>query len=278
MANSTARPFSIWRFSLLILLQFALLLAGLRFLAPALWTQQVAAGPGALVLAFLGTHLFICFFEWGFHRYVLHSVTARPLARFALAHRHHHALTNIQLVGREGPEPGRIVLNRYPIVEEEQHEDAVFPSYALVVFWVMFTPLLMVAQLVLPRAPVYLGGYAAITWSMATYEVFHGIEHFPYAWWERATGHPRFGGFWRKVYGFHHFHHANISANEAISGFFGLPLADWVLHTYHQPPDLLLHGRMATAKEFAVRPPWPWIARMDRWARSREAKIIHRSA
>ena len=271
------RPFSIWRFSLQLFLQFALLLIGLRFLAPALWAQQVAAGPGAFVLVFLGMHLFTCFFEWGFHRYVLHSVTVSWLGRFARGHRNHHALTNIQL-RRDLAGPGRIVLNRYPIVDEEQFEDAAFPVYSLAAFWLLFTPLLIVVQLLLPHAPIYLGGYAAITWAMATYEVFHGIEHFPYPWWERATLHPRFGGLWRKVYGFHHFHHANVGSNEAISGFFGLPLADWLFRTYHQPQDLLLHGRMATAKEFAVRPPWPFVTWLDRWARARETKIVHRTA
>jgi len=271
------RRFSIWRFTLLLLLQFILLLVGIRLLAPAVWSQQIAAGPGAFILSFLVIHLFLCFFEWGFHRYVLHSVTVSWLRRFARGHRNHHALTNIQL-RRDEAGPGRIVLNRYPIVDEDQFEDSAFPVYSLAAFWAVFTPLLMLAQQLLPHAPIYLAGYGAITWSMAGYEVFHAIEHFPYPWWERATGHRRFGKLWRKVYGFHHFHHANVGSNEAISGFFGLPIADWVFRTYHQPQDLLLHGRMATAKDFAVRPPWPFIAWLDRWARAREAKILRRAA
>ena len=267
------RRFSIWRFSLLVALQFALLLVGMRFLAPGIWAQQVAAGPVALILVFLGMQLFNCFFEWAFHRYVLHTVTVSWLSHFAHGHRNHHSLTNIQLK-RDEAGPGRIVLNRYPIVDEEQFEDSAFPAYSLVAFWLLFTPLLVLAQYLLPHAPVYLGGYAAITWSMAAYEVFHSIEHLPYAWWERAIASRRFGGLWRRIYGFHHFHHANIGSNEAISGFLGLPLADWALRTYHQPQSLLLQGRMATAKEFAVSPPWSFVTRIDRWARAREAKII----
>jgi len=226
-------------------------------------------------LVFLGVHLFTCFFEWGFHRYVLHSVVApwRVLKRFAREHRHHHALTNIQLC-RDGAGPGRIVLSRYPITDVEQFEDAVFPVYALVGFWLLLTPLLVAAQHLLPQAPIYLGGYAAIAWSMLAYEIFHWVGHLPYEWWKNATEHPRCGGFWRRVYGFHHFHHANVSSNEAISGFFGLPLADWVLRTYHQPPELLLHGRIATAKDFAVRSPWPIIAWLDRQARMRESRVL----
>jgi hemolysin III len=276
LATHTHR-FSIWRFTLLLFLQFAVLLVGLRFLAPGLWSQQLAAGPGAIVLAFLATHLFICFFEWGFHRYVLHSVVSPWLSRFARGHRNHHALTNIQLQ-RDDVGPGRVVLNRYPIVDEEQFEDSAFPVYALAAFWVLFTPLLMFAQFLMPHAPVYLGGYAAITWSMASYEIFHAIEHLPYPWWKHATEAKRFGGLWRAVYGFHHFHHANVGSNEAISGFFGLPLADWVFRTHHQPKDLLLHGRMATAKDFAVRPPWRFVVWLDRWARARETKILRKVA
>ncbi len=272
-----AHRFSIWRFSLWLTFQFALLLVGMRFLAPAVWARQIAAGPGAIVLTFLAVHLVICFFEWGFHRYVLHATVVPWLKRFSRGHRNHHALTNIQL-RRDEAGPGRVVLNRYPIVDQEQFEDSAFPVYALLAFWALFTPLLIVAQRFLPGAPVYLAGYAAVAWSMASYEIFHAIEHLPYSWWERAVEHPRFGRLWRAVYGFHHFHHANVGSNEAISGFFGLPLADWVFRTHHQPADLLLHGRMATAKDFAVRPPWRFVAWLDRWARAREAKIMRRAA
>jgi len=89
------------------------------------------------------------------------------------------------------------------------------------VFLLLDAPFLFGVQLLLPRAPVLMGGYAAITWSMCLYEILHAIEHRPYEWWKHATEHPRFGAFWRKLYGFHHMHHANISCNEAISGFFG---------------------------------------------------------
>lgn len=271
------RPFSITLFTIQLVAQFALLLVAMRWLAPDTWARQVAAGPGPFLLVFAGMQVFNCFFEWFFHRYVLHSVVAPWLTRFARGHRNHHALTNIQLRQNDAG-PGRIVLNRYPIVDDDQHEDSAFPVYALLAFWALFTPLLVLFQHLLPEAPIYLGGYASITWSMAAYEIFHSIEHLPYPWWKRATEHPRFGRLWRQVYGFHHFHHANVGSNEAISGFFGLPLADWVFRTYHQPQDLLLHGRIATAKEFAVRPPWGFVSRMDRWARAREAKILRRAA
>jgi hemolysin III len=167
------------------------------------------------------------------------------------------------------------VLNRYPIVEEAQNVDSAFPPYAIVAFWAFFTPLLIGVQLLLPRAPVLMGGYAAITWSMCQYEILHAIEHWPYAWWKHATEHPRFGAFWRKLYSFHHMHHANISCDEAISGYFSLPVADWAFGTYHQPKELLLEGRVATAKDFAVPTPPRIVRWLDAWAKRRESRTRH---
>lgn len=270
------RKFSILWFSVQAVLQYALLLVAFRLLLPDLWAKQFAAGWLALLLVFLATHLFLCFFEWGFHRYVLHSVTNRYLLWFAQGHRHHHSLTPIRLQ-RVAEGSDRCVLNRYPIEEESQYEDSAFPFYAIVAFWLLFTPLLIIVQLLLPALPILMAGYAAITWSMCLYEILHAIEHRPYEWWKRATEHPRFGAFWRKLYGFHHMHHANISCNEAISGFFSLPIADWVLGTYYQPEELLLEGRLATAKAFAVPAPPRIVRWLDAWARKREAKIHHRS-
>ena len=269
------RRFSIARFSLLVVLQLVLLYLGLRFAFPKLWATSVEAGAWAFVLVFLGFHLFIAFFEWYFHRYVLHGVTAWWLKRFARAHRHHHSLTPIRLRPVvEGSD--RFVLNEYPITREEQYPDSDFPVYALVAFWALFTPLLLPVQWLLPKLPVLLAGYAAIAWSMTLYEILHAIDHWPYEWWQRATEHPRFGAFWRRLYGFHLMHHANIGCNEAISGFFGLPIPDWCFGTYHQPKELLLEGRMATAADFAIRPPRRFVGWVDRWARRRESGIVRR--
>ena len=267
--------FSIFWFSLQAAGQYAALLLAFRFLLPGVWAQQFAAGWLALAFSFLAWHLFICFFEWGFHRYVLHSATSRLLDRFARGHRSHHGLTPIRLQPlREGSD--RYVLNRYPIVEEAQNVDSMFPVYAILAFWALFTPLLIGVQFLLPRAPVLMGGYAAITWSMCLYEILHAIEHRSYEWWKHATEHPRFGPFWRRLYGFHHMHHANIACNEAISGFFALPVADWVFGTYHQPKELLLEGRVATAKDFAVPPPRRIVRALDAWAKKRETRRVHR--
>ena len=264
--------FSIARFLLQTALQYGLLLVAIRLAAPGFWARQLAAGPGAFLVVFFATNLFLAFFEWGFHRYLLHSVVLGRLGRLATAHRNHHSLTSVRL-GRVEGSADRIVLNRYPITHEEQFEDSAFPPYALAVFWLLFAPLLIVAQLLIPRAPVILGGYTAVTWSMASYETLHAVEHWPYEWWKRATEHPVYGTVWKKLYGFHHYHHANTSRNMAISGFvLGFPLPDIVLGTYHQPKELLLEGRMATARDFAAPAPPGLVRWLDGWARRREAK------
>jgi hemolysin III len=276
MQNTPPRPhFSILWFCVQTLAQYAVLLVAFRFLLPAVWTRQFAAGWPLLILVFLASHLALCFFEWGFHRYVLHSMTSRWLVYFARGHRNHHSLTPIKLqpvtTGSD-----RYVLNRYPITEVEQHEDSAFPIYATLAFWLLFTPVLVGVQLLLPHLPILICGYTAITWSMFLYEVLHAVEHQPYEWWKRATESARFGFVWRRLYGFHHMHHANISCNEAISGFFGLPIADWAFGTYHQPKELLLEGRVATARDFAIKTPPPIVRWIDEWARKRETRMIRR--
>ncbi len=266
------RPFSIPLFSLSVAIQYTLLVIVLRSFAPVTWERQLAAGVGAFILVFLGIQLVNCFFEWGFHRYILHRQIHPWLSRFSSGHRHHHLLTPIKLGVNEAG-PGRIILNRYPITEAGQHEDAAFPPYALLGFWLFFSPLLIGLQYLLPHWPIILGGSASIAWSMFSYEVFHAVEHYPYEWWQRATNSVRWGWLWRRIYGFHHFHHANINANEAISGFFGLPVADWLFGTYNQPPGLLLQGRLATAQLFQIKQPARVVNRLDVWSRRREAGI-----
>ena len=208
--------FSIARFTLLLLSQVLVLFAGYHALFPKLWARQLQGGVPAFLAVFLGIHLLLCFFEWAFHRYVLHAVGVPWLSAFAREHRHHHSLTAIRLRPvAEGSD--RVILSEYPITQEEQFESSAFPKYALIAFWALFTPLLLGLQALLPELPVLLAGYAAIAWSMMLYEVLHAIEHWPYEWWRAATEHAHFGGFWRRLYGFHLMHHANVGCNEGIS-------------------------------------------------------------
>jgi hemolysin III len=270
------RRFSIFRFALLVVAQVVLLFVGYRLLLPEQWARQLSGGPLVFISVFLAIHVFLSFFEWFFHRYVLHGVTTRWLMGFANSHRHHHKLTPIRLRPvAEGSD--RYILNEYPITQEAQYPNSAFPFYALAAFWVVFTPLFLAVQLLLPELPVLLAGYGAIALSMVLYEILHAIDHWPYEWWRWATEHPKFGAMWRGLYGFHFMHHANIGCNEGIGGFFGLPLADWCFGTYHQPKQLLLEGRKATAKDFAVRSPRGFVRWLDRWVRKQETNILRDS-
>jgi hemolysin III len=266
------KRFSITRFSFLVVLQLVVLFVGYHALFPRLWARQLSGGVPAFLAVFLIVHMVLCFFEWFFHRYVLHSVATRWLRSFAQEHRHHHSLTAIRLRPvAEGSD--RVILSEYPITHEAQYPSSAFPAYALLGFWAFFTPGLLVAQVLMPSLPILLAGLAAIAWSMTLYEILHAIEHWPYEWWRKATEHPRLGRFWRLLYGFHLMHHANVGCNEGIGGFFGTPLADWCFGTYHQPKQLLIEGRKATAKEFAIPSPHSFVRWLDRWARKREAGI-----
>lgn len=268
MSPRTTR-FSIGKFTIQATVQFGFFLLAFRTLLPGVWAQQIRAGPLAFLLTFLVLHLVNAFVEWFFHRYFLHAVLLPIFRWLAQGHRHHHALTDIKL-RRTGVGEDRIVICEYPIVKVEQFEDSAFPPYALVAFWTVFTPFFLLVQWLFPYVPVYLAGYPAIAWSLWSYEVIHAVEHWPYEWWKGAIEHPRFGGMLRRMYSFHHFHHAMMKVNEAISGFFGLPVADFVLGTLHIPPDLLLDGRKATVKELVVRKPcWP-VRILDNWARDLE--------
>jgi hemolysin III len=224
-----------------IIVWFSLLYWPLKQIWPDIWERQLGAGFGKIILVILATHLVLCFFEFFFHRYVLHSVTLSFLAVFAKKHRHHHGLTHVVEV--HSPDTGEVtVRNKYPIVEPEQHESAAFPIYALVSFWAVFSPAILLSQWLMPHVPIVVGGYLGVAWSYFLYETWHAIEHLSYeeVWGPLTKG--RLGKFFRPIYGFHLMHHYNPKSNEAISGFFGLPLADWLLGTFRIPKVLPLHG------------------------------------
>ncbi|MEY2881518.1 MAG: hypothetical protein RLZZ15_3898, partial [Verrucomicrobiota bacterium] len=221
--------FSLSLFLVTIGATFAALLVLLKLVAPdAVWHTQFSAGVGRFVAAFLAIHLFNCLFEYGFHRYVLHRPVVPFLSRFYRQHTLHHSLTRIgkryTAAGREVP----FVENIYPVVAPEQFEASFFPWYTLAVFAGVCTPLFIALQWIAPAFPWLVAGYAALAFSMALYEIFHAIEHWEFARWAPLIEHRWFGGLWRKVYSFHLRHHAVIDSNEAISGFFTLPVFDWV--------------------------------------------------
>jgi len=234
----------------------------LMLACPNLLARQLEKGWWPVVLISLAFHLFLSGFEYFFHRYVLHRVVFKWLKKFYRDHSLHHALT---VIFRKKPNSNGSVLakivNHYPITEEKQYESSFFPYWGLAGFALFFSPLIMLLQWLLPHVPIILGSFAAMTFSYCLYELLHALEHVPYeTFWKKFVKNPRFGNLGRKAYGFHQFHHANIMCNMAISGFFGLPVFDWLFKTYKQPRELLFDGTLASEEDLSSPKPC-WLIR-----------------
>ena len=258
--------FSLPLFVLTVLATLAGLLAALRLFAPSIWTQQFLAPIWAAGVAFLIVSVVNCFLEYFFHRYVLHMPAVPFLRRLYRQHTLHHALTHI---ARKQTRDGRGILfieNKFPIVEPEQGEASFFPWYSLAVFALVLSPLLACLQWLFPSFPWFFSGFAALAVSLALYEILHAINHWPFEKWAPLIEHPRWGRYWRPVYGFHLRHHAVTDCNESISGFFGLPLADWVFGTCVIPQTSYAQGEEWAPDKFRSPNPRGVIRFLDAWA------------
>lgn len=272
MASSSApsspvkhESFSPALFAFTVIASLAGLFALLRFAAPVVWDGQWAAPLWKGVVAFLAISFVNCIMEFFFHRYVLHLPAIPFLRRLYRQHTLHHALTRI---GRKQGRDGRGVLfveNKFPIVEPEQGEASFFPWYSLAVFAGVLTPLLAALQWLFPSFPWFVAGFLALVSSLILYETLHAINHWSFEKWDKAISHPRWGRFWRPVYGFHLRHHAVIDCNESISGFFGLPLADWIFGTFMLPTTIYADGEEWAAEKFTSPRPRRFIQRLDSW-------------
>jgi hemolysin III len=253
--------FSVPLFIATLVLSEALLLAVLKLAFPSLWQAQLTGTLGKAFVAFLAISMVNCFIEYVFHRYVLHKPAIPFLRHFYRQHTLHHALTRI---ARKPTKDGRglmFIENKYPILEEDQHEASFFPWYTLIVFACILAPLLALLQSVLPAFPWFFSGFAALASSLAIYEIVHAIEHWSLERWEPMINSKRWGFFWRPAYSFHLRHHAVIDCNESISGFFCLPLADWAFGTCLMPKSIYADGQEWTASEFESPKP-VWFIRM----------------
>jgi len=260
--------FSLPLFAFTVGITLAGLLGLLRWLAPGVWDAQFLASGAQLGAAFVAISLVTCFFEYFFHRYVLHTPAVPFLRRLYRQHTLHHALTRI---ARKPAKEGRGILyieNKFPIEEEEQHEAAFFPWYSMAVFALVLAPLFALLQLVLPTFPWFLAGFLALASSLSLYEVLHAINHWPLEKWEPLVTHRRWGWFWQPVYGFHLRHHAVIDCNESISGFFGLPVADWVFGTCVIPQTVYADGEEWVPEEFTRPRPRALVRLLDDWAQA----------
>lgn len=258
--------FSLPLFLLVVTVSFAAMLGLVWWLGPrSVWAAQISGAWWKLPSVFLAVSMFNCFMEYFFHRYVLHKPVLPFLSYFYRQHTHHHSLTRITRRRTPGGLEVNFVENFYPIVKEEQKEASFFPWYTFLIFAACLTPFFALLQWLVPSLPWFLGGYGALASSLLIYEIFHAIEHWSFEKWGPLIDHPRMGNFWRKVYSFHLRHHAVIDCNEAISGFFIMPVADWVFGTCIIPGVLYKHGQtVAEEKEFLSPHPVAPIRWLDR--------------
>jgi hemolysin III len=265
-SESKLEEFSLPLFSFTVLATLAGLGTLLWLVAPGVWAAEVLAPWWKAAIAFVTISAVNCFMEYFFHRYILHVPAIPLLRRLYRQHTLHHALTRIaRKPGREGR--GLLFIeNKFPIIEPEQGEASFFPWYSLTLFTAAMTPLLVVLHLLLPGIPWFLGGFAALAVSLVLYEVLHAINHWPFEKWEPLIEHPRWGWLWRPAYAFHLRHHAVIDCNESISGFFGLPLADWAFGTCVIPRTVYADGEDWAADKFRSPEPRWLIRKLDAWA------------
>jgi len=260
--------FSVPIFVITVVLSFVVYCRVLAITSPSVWYVQMHTTAFKLIIAFLGWHLVYAFVEHPFHRYVLHCPLIPGLARFYKSHTLHHGLCDIgyREIG---------VRNFFPILEEKQHEASFFPWYSWLIFSLVMTGPFAISQWLLPDWPMFLAGCLALVLSLSLYEIFHAIEHWPLEKWLPKLEHPNpfWKKFWRKAYAFHLRHHADIKCNEGISGFFGIPVADFVFGTWVDPNTLYTHGEKVDRKEF--KPPVPvWYIRwLDEFS---ERQVIKR--
>jgi hemolysin III len=262
------KPFSAPIFVITIITSVSFYLLVLFLIAPKIWQVQLQAGLVSFSLTFLAWHLFYAFAEHLFHRYVLHTPLIPGFSYFYRSHTKHHGLTHIVYKKASG------VHNIYPIIEEKQHEDSYFPWYSYLAFAAVITPCFALAQWLWPASPSFLAGSLALAWTISLYEIFHALEHKPLEKWLPLLEHSNllFRKFWRKVYAFHLRHHADIKCNEGISGFFGIPIADFVFGTWIDPATLYTNGTQVDPKEFKSPTPVFFIRWLDEFARRQKQK------
>jgi len=277
--DKVEREFSLPLFTLTVLAGLVGLVVLLGLLAPqAVWHVQVSARLWQYAVAFVAVKLLNCFIEYFFHRYLLHQPSLPLLSYFYRQHTKHHALTRIARRRLPGGREIPFVENLFPITRPEQREASFFPWYSLPVFALLMTPVFALLQWLVPPLPWFLSGYAALAVSLSLYEVFHAIEHWPLERWAPLIEQPRLGWLWRRAYSFHLRHHAVIDCNEAISGFFALPVADWVFGTCVIPATLYADGEEWQPAQFkSPRPRWiiracdGTVKRIVKWRRASAA-------
>ncbi|MFT3781915.1 MAG: hemolysin III family protein [Nibricoccus sp.] len=273
----------------LFLLTVALTLAGifgtLWYFFPGIWNAQLNSPIWKAVAVFASVTLLNCFVEYFFHRYVLHTPALPLFKHFYKLHTLHHGLTHIVRKPLGKGSSVLVIENKFPMIEPEQHEASFFPWYTLAAFAFLLSPLFALLHFLAPSFPWFLAGYAALASSICLYEIFHAINHWEIERWAPLITNPRWKKFWLPVYSFHLRHHAVTDCNESVSGFFGLPLGDWLFRTCIIPKTVYAQGEAWSAEKFASPQPRALIRWLDKKAaasvqreRARRVESTHQAA
>jgi hemolysin III len=249
------KHFSLTLFLIYNLTTLAIIFGGIKLLFPVVWQEQLATSLWIISVTFVVCHFVNAFIEYFFHRYVLHAKVFPFFTHFYDAHNLHHNLTKV--------EQKIVTSNRFPIVEEPQHKSSFFPWWTFIVFALFLTPLFTLVWFLFPSIPIFLAGYSAVFFSILLYELFHHALHLPMSFWTPKFASPRYGYFWKYVYTFHLRHHANVRCNESISGFFGIPIPDFLFGTYIQAKTLFPDQTVVPLSEYQVPPPGFFIRTLD---------------
>jgi hypothetical protein len=256
-----------------------LLVLVMSLVAPHFLKAQLFGNPFILLLTFLAIgFLFVAPCEWFLHRFAMHQVLAfrllpwlkiKPeddvtgirrrlrrarnsmsiamvyyLAKMAFGHGAHHKLTDVTPVNAGGMAELFNAVSRYEILDNDRTEHAAFPHGAIVLFWLVFAPLMAVLQLAadalsrsalhLPHLPIVLAFTLALTWQVWVYENSHAIMHKRFdEWWQPRMKRPLVGRWYSMVYRFHFFHHMNESCSLGVVGaVWFCYFWDWVFGTY----------------------------------------------
>ena len=248
--------FSLTNFLIVNIGTLAVIFAGLKIFLPNIWNAQAHAPITAIAVTFVVAHFGNAFVEYFFHRYVLHAQVIPFFAHFYEAHNLHHHLTDVTQVV--------VTSNKFPIIEEPQHESSFFPWWSLLAFSTFLTPLYILIWYKFPNVPIFIAGYASLFWSMLLYELFHAAWHWPLSIWTPLFAKKHTGVFWHIIYTFHLRHHANVRCNESVSGFFGLPLPDLLFGTYVPSATRFPDQTQVPATEYRSPRPYLFIRLLDK--------------
>jgi hemolysin III len=250
------RPFSITLFLTVNLTILGLIFGTMKLLTPNLWHSQLSSPWLPLIGTFITFHLLNAFVEYFFHRYVLHAKVIPGFGHFYDKHNQHHDLTKI--------EQKILTTNKFPIIEEVQNESSFFPWWTFLGFASMITPLYILLWVLFPTLPIFTAGYFSLLFSIALYELFHMVFHLPLSFWGPKFNNKKSGRIWKTIYTFHLRHHANVSSNESISGFFGIPLPDFLFGTYMQAKTLFPDQTLVPPAEYQSPRPYLFIRSLDK--------------